>query len=166
MMLALVKCLFWTIRGLTEPELVLAHLSFFSFHLSVLLAFPQLYHTGDTAIFFFLLATLKGNNNVKQIIWKMYWDLSLKMSFWATSSCFDELRGHFFALEVTFNCADLCLILTSSDLMNEYQIHNFPKSLLWMIKVWLMIPNLSFKPFGNVASLFLTHTRLQCELSL
>lgn len=28
MMLALVKCLFWTVSRVTEPELVLAHLSF------------------------------------------------------------------------------------------------------------------------------------------
>lgn len=27
MMLALVKCLFWTVRRVTEPKLVLAHLS-------------------------------------------------------------------------------------------------------------------------------------------
>lgn len=73
MMLALVKCLFWIIKRATETELVLAHLSFFTFHLSVSVTFAQLYEAGDTTNLCWqyrketLIAT---SNNVKQIISK------------------------------------------------------------------------------------------------
>lgn len=50
MMLASVKCLFWTIRGPTEAKLVLAHQSF-SLFTSCCVTFPRQRETDDTRTF-------------------------------------------------------------------------------------------------------------------